>query len=114
MTPWTTAHQAPPSMGFSKQEYWSGVPLPSPSIHDTITNIHCFFNVRPYEVILIVVLISISLIANNVEHCFMCLLAICISSLKKNVYDDHLPFFWPHKILVPQPTTEPVTLAVEV
>ena len=31
-TPWTTAHQAPPSMGFSRQEYWSGVPLPSPSI----------------------------------------------------------------------------------
>ena len=29
-TPWTTAYQAPPSMGFSKQEYWSGVPLPSP------------------------------------------------------------------------------------
>ena len=25
-TPWTTAHQAPPSMGFSRQEYWSGVP----------------------------------------------------------------------------------------
>ena len=25
-TPWTAAHQAPPSMGFSKQEYWSGVP----------------------------------------------------------------------------------------
>ena len=25
--PWTTAHQAPPSMGFSRQEYWSGVPL---------------------------------------------------------------------------------------
>ena len=29
-TPWTAAHQAPSSMGFSKQEYWSGVPLPSP------------------------------------------------------------------------------------
>ena len=29
---WTAAHQAPPSMGFSKQEYWSGVPLPSPSV----------------------------------------------------------------------------------
>ena len=28
-TPWTTAYQAPPSMGFSRQEYWSGVPLPS-------------------------------------------------------------------------------------
>ena len=29
-TPWTAAHQAPPSMGFSRQEYWSGVPSPSP------------------------------------------------------------------------------------
>ena len=29
-TPWTTAYQAPPSMGFPRQEYWSGVPLPSP------------------------------------------------------------------------------------
>ena len=28
-TPWTVAHQAPPSMGFSRHEYWSGVPLPS-------------------------------------------------------------------------------------
>ena len=30
MTPWTAGHQAPPSMGFSRQEYWSGVPSPSP------------------------------------------------------------------------------------
>ena len=30
VTPWTTAYQVPPSMGFSRQEYWSGVPLPSP------------------------------------------------------------------------------------
>ena len=29
VTPWTTAHQAPPSMGFPRQEHWSGVPLPS-------------------------------------------------------------------------------------
>ena len=29
-TPWTAAHQASPSMGFSRQESWSGVPLPSP------------------------------------------------------------------------------------
>ena len=28
-TPWTAAYQAPPSMGFSRQEHWSGVPLPS-------------------------------------------------------------------------------------
>ena len=30
VTPWTAVYQAPPSMGFSRQEYWSGVPLPSP------------------------------------------------------------------------------------
>ena len=29
-TPWTVAHQAPPSMGFSRQQYWSGLPFPSP------------------------------------------------------------------------------------
>ena len=29
-TPWTVAHQAPPSMRFSRQEYWSGLPFPSP------------------------------------------------------------------------------------
>ena len=35
-TPWTAAHQAPPSMGFSRQEYWSGVPLPSPQPISTL------------------------------------------------------------------------------
>ena len=29
-TPWTVAHKAPPSMGFSRQEYWSGLPFSSP------------------------------------------------------------------------------------
>ena len=31
-TPWTTGYQAPPSMGFSRQKYWSGLSLPSPKI----------------------------------------------------------------------------------
>ena len=31
-TPWTVAYQAPPSMGFSRQEYWSGLPFPSPDL----------------------------------------------------------------------------------
>ena len=30
VTPWTIAHQAPPSMGFSRQKYWSGLPCPPP------------------------------------------------------------------------------------
>ena len=30
VTPWTAAYQAPPSMGFSRQEHWNGLPFPSP------------------------------------------------------------------------------------
>ena len=38
-TPWTAAYQAPLSMGFSRQEYWTGVPLPSPKISANIAKI---------------------------------------------------------------------------
>ena len=37
-TPWSSAYQAPLSMGFSRQEYWSGVPLPSPTLTLTSSN----------------------------------------------------------------------------
>ena len=40
-TPWTAAYQAPPSMGFARQEYWSGLPLPSP-----MTNLDCILKSR--------------------------------------------------------------------
>ena len=43
VTPWTAAHQAPPSMGFSRQEYWSGVPLPSPEKHHKCLEIQLQF-----------------------------------------------------------------------
>ena len=44
VTPWTAAYQAPPSMGFSRQEYWSGLPLPSPQHHLGSPNwIYIFF-----------------------------------------------------------------------
>ena len=36
--PWTAAYQAPPFMGFSRQEYWSGLPLPSPNYQQLYTN----------------------------------------------------------------------------
>ena len=41
-TPWTAAHQAPSSMGFSRQEYWSGLPLPSPTLKIERIKIHFF------------------------------------------------------------------------
>ena len=37
-TPWTAAYQAPTSMGFSRQQYWSGVPLPSPLLCVVVLN----------------------------------------------------------------------------
>ena len=40
-TPWTAAHQAPPSVGFSRQEYWSGVPSPSLTQWLTLTGVQC-------------------------------------------------------------------------
>ena len=55
-TPWTAAHQAPPSVGFSRQEYCSGVPLPSPSVHwllpylgstDHLNSAHCLVWIYP-------------------------------------------------------------------
>ena len=42
-TPRTAAYQAPPSMGFSRQEYWSGMPLPSPSQHLALVNLYFSF-----------------------------------------------------------------------
>ena len=46
VTPEMAAHQAPPSLGFSRQEYWSGVPLPSPYYHLISRRINwCFWTV---------------------------------------------------------------------
>ena len=74
-TPWTAAHQAPPSMGFFRQEYWSGVPLPSPTnvpaLQETLkfsssgekkTKSHQ--NMGPYKGIKITVTINIQIFYN--------------------------------------------------
>ena len=44
-TPWTAAYQAPLSIGVSRQEYWSGVPLPSPS-----SRLACLINVKTAKI----------------------------------------------------------------
>ena len=48
-TPWTATYQAPPSMGFSRQEYWSGLPLPSPQRVRHNWAINIFMNVFTLE-----------------------------------------------------------------
>ena len=50
-TPWTSAYQTPPSMGFFRQEYWSGVPLPSPNYHLKCMSKHTFLS--PIQEVLI-------------------------------------------------------------
>ena len=42
-TPWTVAHQAPLSMEFSRQEYWSGLPFPSPGILAQESNLRLLY-----------------------------------------------------------------------
>ena len=49
VTPWTIAYQAPSSMGFSRQEYLSGLPFPSPSKLQTLANVNWLSRwVHPY------------------------------------------------------------------
>ena len=49
VTTWTAAYQAPPSMGFCRQEYWSGLPLPSPNncSVNIITSLPCLKRQSP-------------------------------------------------------------------
>ena len=49
-TPSTAAYQAPPSMGFSRQEYWSGVPLPFPRIQLVLAKMQSHFTFEPFQI----------------------------------------------------------------
>ena len=67
-TPWTAAYQAPLSMGFSRQEYWSGVPLPSPWIwtrsYQLILLSHLFSFIRLCRYIIILFVHVLALLAS--------------------------------------------------
>ena len=65
-TPWSAANQAPPSMGFSRQEYWSGVPLPSPAV--------LIGKSKDY----IYIYISMIFLLKKCFHFFVCILSLII------------------------------------
>ena len=83
-TPWTEAYQAPLSMGFSRQEYWSGVPLPSP----------WFLLVCIYSFISVIVFFTSSwlffLFSNSVKLHTM---SIHSSEFVEHLYDHYLELF---------------------
>ena len=68
-TPWTAAFQAPPSMAFSRQEYWSGVPLPSPILSTCSAKMK---NLIWGKLIKSVLLGLLSLVAQMVRICLQC------------------------------------------
>ena len=81
-TPWIAAYQAPPSMGFSKQEYWSGVPLPSPKSNHTNVIKHfmsfLFLDYFPLEIC------SHLLLFPNFGNCFSLSIFISLCSFIEN------------------------------
>ena len=77
-TPWTAAHQAPPSMGFAKQEYWSGVPLPSPMFQSTLQShsySSCYYQLE----------------SSRNDHILFSIACVCVNSqlcnFWKSIYD---------------------------
>ena len=90
-TSWTVVHQAPLSMGFSRQEYWSGVPLPSPSrIHNWT---EMLINRLGKNLLLVtshkIYIRDILKLENFVKLCVLCLIA-----LFKKIVIDQLSFIF--------------------
>ena len=79
VTPWTAAYQAPPSMGFSRQEYWSRVPLPSP-----VKRLYYYKNI-----------FLIFIIRYNIFVCYTESYNICMSEL---LFEDPYKTFFTEKL----------------
>ena len=79
VTPWTAAYQAPPSMRFSRREYWSGMPLPSPLESLEKVNQLCLSS----QTSLIVIYRVAILFSRASQEALMALLAILFSTESK-------------------------------
>ena len=87
-TPWTAAYQAPPSMGFSRQEYWSGVPLPSPKLG--LTHVLFYSSILgiilnrgfPHIIEFIKVIMLVTRMFKFNDHLILVILPFCIYDCK--------------------------------
>ena len=93
VTPWTAAYQAPLAMGFSRQEYWSGVPLPS-SLSHSIVFLYFFaliaeegFLISPCYSLELCIQMGISLLF------FFCFTSLLFTPICKASSDNHFAFF---------------------
>ena len=87
VTPWTAAYQAPPSMGFSGQEYWSRVPLPSPN---KLSRLIITFLPRSKRLLISWLqspsAVIFGLPENKVCHCFHCSMYIILAFFSSLFY----------------------------
>ena len=116
-TSWTAAYQAPPSMGFSRQKYWSGLPLPSPMVTLTSANFLYslfLFHTHTYIHTCMRTYIHISALCLPVGEIFQRVIvkpsntpvfilidfAILLLLFNRSVVSD---FLWPHGLQHPRP-----------
>ena len=86
-TPWIAAYQAPPSMGFSRQEFWSGVPLPSPFLNTIPFQIPTLYNwTWPGETLLYLVQTRPCTVDGKQQNSCSCLIVALHSQLVGSPY----------------------------
>ena len=88
-TPWTAAYQAPPSMGFSRQQYWSGVPVPSPK--ECLSNVknntlltHCHQYLIPIPLLFVHIILVYDKYKNNIFWVILLILEWWSGKQRKN------------------------------
>jgi len=88
-TPWTAAFQDPPSMGFSRQEYWRGVPLPSPR---SLLIDSCIFSILFSRFLIIFTIIILNSFSGSLP--ISSSFDFCVSSLFLHLCSISLPFHY--------------------
>ena len=108
VAPWTVAYQAPPSMGFPRQEYWSGVPLPSPDDPTEVANLisgSSAFSKSSLNIWNFMVHVLLKPGLENLEHYFASMWDECNCAVVRTIFgiaflwhwnkNWHLPVLWP-------------------